>query len=90
MSTKIRWTPWSRGTYPGGRWGRRTLTVPFIADDLFINFDDARSAAGLEALHSLAAKTQVIFLSHQEHLLPVVRSLFPEANVETLTADASE
>ncbi|MBW8831282.1 MAG: AAA family ATPase [Burkholderiales bacterium] len=63
--------------------------VPFIADDLFINFDDARSAAGLQALHALAAKTQVIFLTHQEHLLPVVRSLFPEASSEILTADAS-
>ncbi len=55
--------------------------VPFIADDLFINFDDERSKAGLRALWNLSAKTQVIFLSHQEHLLPVVKSLFPQVNL---------
>lgn len=55
--------------------------VPFIADDLFINFDDERSKAGLKALWNLSMKTQVIFLSHQEHLLPVVESLFPQVNV---------
>jgi len=55
--------------------------VPFIADDLFINFDDERSKAGLKALWNLSTKTQVIFLSHQEHLLPVVASLFSQVNV---------
>lgn len=60
--------------------------VPFIADDLFINFDDERSKAGLRALWNLSAKTQVIFLSHQEHLLPVVKSLFPHVNVLRLEA----
>lgn len=62
--------------------------VPFIADDLFINFDDERSKAGLKALWNLSTKTQVIFLSHQEHLLPVVESLFPQVNV--LRLEASE
>lgn len=58
--------------------------VPFIADDLFINFDDERSQAGLKALWNLSAKTQVIFLSHQEHLLPVVEKLFEGVNVISL------
>lgn len=62
--------------------------VTFIADDLFINFDDERSKAGLKALWNLSTKTQVIFLSHQEHLLPVVDSLFPQVNV--LRLEASE
>ena len=62
--------------------------VPFIADDLFINFDDERSKAGLKALWNLSTKTQVIFLSHQEHLLPVVKSLFPQVSV--LRLEASE
>ncbi|SEK16223.1 MULTISPECIES: YhaN family protein [unclassified Variovorax] len=60
--------------------------VPFIADDLFINFDDERSRAGLKALWNLSTKTQVIFLSHQEHLLPVVESLFSQVNVLRLEA----
>ncbi|GKT26057.1 YhaN family protein [Acidovorax sp. SUPP3334] len=61
--------------------------VPFIADDLFINFDDRRSQAGLKALFALSASTQVIFLSHQEHLLPIVQRLFPQANLLQLSAD---
>lgn len=61
--------------------------VPFIADDLFINFDDERSKAGLKALWNLSTKTQVIFLSHQEHLLPVVESLFPQMSVLRLEAN---
>ena len=61
--------------------------VPFIADDLFINFDDKRSRAGLQALYALSAKAQVLFLSHQEHLLPVVRQLFPDANVIILETE---
>jgi uncharacterized protein YhaN len=55
--------------------------VPFIADDLFINFDDERAKAGLKALWNLSSKTQVVFLSHQEYLAPVVANLFPQVNV---------
>jgi uncharacterized protein YhaN len=50
--------------------------LPFIADDLFINYDDARAQAGLQALARLSELTQVIFLSHHAHLLPLVRSVF--------------
>lgn len=53
-----------------------TQPLPFIADDLFINYDDARSKAGFEALAKLAEKTQVIFLSHHDHLIPAVKSVF--------------
>jgi uncharacterized protein YhaN len=53
--------------------------LPFIADDLFINYDDARSQAGLEALAGLSEQTQVIFLSHHDHLVPTVRAVFGEA-----------
>lgn len=61
--------------------------VPFIADDLFINFDDRRSQAGLKALYELSAKTQVLFLSHHEHLVPVIQQLFPQVNLVTLEAE---
>jgi uncharacterized protein YhaN len=50
--------------------------LPFIADDLFINYDDERAKAGLEALGELSRKTQVLFLTHHDHLLPVVREVF--------------
>lgn len=47
--------------------------MPFVADDLFINFDDQRTSAGLQALGQLARKTQVIFLTHHEHLVPLAQ-----------------
>jgi chromosome segregation protein len=61
--------------------------MPFIADDLFINFDDKRSQAGLKALYEMSSRTQVLFLSHQEHLVPVIQSLFPGVNLITLQAE---
>ena len=50
--------------------------MPFIADDLVVNYDDARARAGLEALAELSERTQVIFLSHHEHLVPVAEAVF--------------
>ena len=54
----------------------QALPLPFIADDLFINYDDARSKAGFEALKALSEQTQVIFLSHHDHLIPTVQAVF--------------
>ena len=50
--------------------------LPFIADDLFINYDDRRARAGLEALAQLSQRTQVVFLSHHDHLVPTVQAVF--------------
>jgi chromosome segregation protein len=61
--------------------------MPFIADDLFINFDDKRSQAGLKALYEMSTKTQVLFLSHQEHLVPVIQKLFSDVNLISLEAE---
>ena len=54
----------------------QSIALPFIADDLFINYDDGRARAGLEALAKLSESTQVIFLSHHAHLVPVAQSVF--------------
>jgi uncharacterized protein YhaN len=45
--------------------------LPFIADDLFINFDNKRAAAGFKVLAQLSQKTQVLFFTHHEHLLDI-------------------
>lgn len=55
--------------------------LPFLADDLFINFDDARAAAGFQVLAELAQQTQVLFFTHHEHLLDVARSALHPAKV---------
>lgn len=59
--------------------------LPFVADDLFINFDDERAFAGFQSLAELATQTQVIFLTHHEHLLPLIeRVIGPPLNVVRL------
>ncbi|MEJ6003986.1 AAA family ATPase [Paucibacter sp. AS339] len=56
--------------------------LPFIADDLFINYDDGRAEAGLRALADLSERTQVIFLSHHQHLEGLVqRAVGAEVNI---------
>ncbi|SLN75704.1 YhaN family protein [Oceanibacterium hippocampi] len=63
----------------------RTQALPFIADDLFINFDDARAVAGFRMLHELASDTQVLFFTHHRHLVDIARAtLGAKVNVVTL------
>ncbi len=52
----------------------RANAVPFVADDLFINFDNERAAAGFNVLGQLAQKTQILFFTHHEHLVEIARS----------------
>ena len=47
--------------------------MPFVADDLFINFDNDRAGAGLRVLGELSRKTQVLFFTHHAHLLDIAR-----------------
>ena len=44
------------------------IRLPFLADDLFVNFDDERSEAGFRVLAELAQSTQVLFFTHHPHL----------------------
>ncbi len=47
--------------------------VPVVFDDVFIESDPPRSERIFEALGELAATTQVIVLTHHEHLIDVGR-----------------
>ena len=51
----------------------RADILPFVADDLFVNFDDDRAGAGFEVLGELSRKTQVLFFTHHSHLLDIAR-----------------
>lgn len=51
----------------------RADALPFVADDLFINFDDDRAAAGFRLLGELSRKTQVLFFTHHQHLVEIAR-----------------
>lgn len=48
---------------------RRATPLPFIADDLFVTFDETRTEAGLRLLAELGATTQVIIFTHHEHVV---------------------
>jgi len=53
--------------------------LPFIADDIYVNFDDDRARAGFEVLGELARRTQVIFFTHHTRLRDLAReALSPE------------
>ncbi|QVW35327.1 AAA family ATPase [Geobacter sulfurreducens] len=49
--------------------------MPFIVDDILINFDDKRSIATLRALADLAEKTQVILFTHHNQVFEAARAL---------------
>ncbi len=67
----------------------RASALPFVADDLFINFDDARAAAGLGLLQALSRKTQVLFFTHHRHLVALARTtLGASVKVVELVAEA--
>ena len=51
------------------------FSMPLIADDLFINFDDRRTAAGLKVLGDLSRNMQVVFLTHHDHLVPLAKEV---------------
>ena len=54
------------------------IRLPFLADDLFVNFDDERSEAGFRVLAQLAQKTQVLFFTHHAHLAKIARKVVGE------------
>lgn len=50
-------------------WLKTHEPIPFIVDDILLNFDNDRSVAALQALAGLSRHTQVIFFTHHEHLV---------------------
>lgn len=58
---------------------RRATPLPFIADDLFVTFDEARTEAGLRLLAELGALTQVIVFTHHAHVAEAARRAVGEA-----------
>ncbi|MCP4350470.1 MAG: AAA family ATPase [Desulfobacterales bacterium] len=48
--------------------------MPFIVDDILIKFDDGRSVATLQVLAKLSEKTQVIFFTHNRHLVELAET----------------
>jgi uncharacterized protein YhaN len=53
--------------------------LPFILDDILVNFDDERSSAALRVLAELAGRTQVIFFTHHQHLVDLALDALADA-----------
>ena len=49
--------------------------MPFIVDDILVDFDDERSEAALSALAELAKKTQVVLFTHHSQVVEQARRL---------------
>lgn len=54
-------------------WLDRHESIPFIVDDVLLNFDDARAIASLEVLAELSHRTQVVFFTHHQHLVDMAK-----------------
>jgi uncharacterized protein YhaN len=48
--------------------------VPFVVDDILLNFDDVRATAALGALAELSRRTQVLFFTHHRHIVELARA----------------
>jgi uncharacterized protein YhaN len=58
--------------------------MPFIVDDVLVDFDDARSQAALKALAELAEKTQVILFTHHSQVVEQAKRLQARVQVHEL------
>jgi uncharacterized protein YhaN len=59
-------------------WLRAHEPIPFIVDDILLNFDDVRALAALQALAELSRQTQVLFFTHHRHLVELATANLPE------------
>jgi uncharacterized protein YhaN len=58
--------------------------MPFIVDDILVDFDDDRSEAALVALSELAKKTQVIIFTHHSKVVAQAQNIGASVNVKNL------
>ena len=49
--------------------------MPFIVDDILVNFDDRRSGAALRTFSELADRNQVILFTHHQNIVDLAESL---------------
>jgi hypothetical protein len=52
----------------------RAEPTPFIADDLFTSFDDARTAHGLRALADVGTRAQCVLFTHHRHVAEIAQA----------------
>lgn len=63
-------------------WLQHHEPLPFIVDDILLNFDDDRVVATLKILSELAQQTQVLFFTHHSHLVKIAEENLPGQNLQ--------
>lgn len=58
--------------------------MPFIVDDILVNFDDQRATATLGALAELSKKIQVLFFTHHRRLVELAQGVAEQGQVSVL------
>ena len=58
-------------------WLQAHEPIPFVVDDILLNFDDQRALAALRALAELSQHTQVLFFTHHRHLVDLAEANLP-------------
>jgi hypothetical protein len=56
--------------------------IPFIVDDILIHFDDLRAKETLKVLLELSKHTQIIFFTHHERLVDMIREIAPDEDYQ--------
>ncbi|CQR47161.1 chromosome segregation protein [Paraliobacillus sp. PM-2] len=64
--------------------------IPFIVDDILVHFDDARAKETLKILVGLSHQTQVIFFTHHERLVELMRDIVAENLFESIELNNSK
>ncbi len=59
----------------------RGESMPLIADDILIEFDDERTRATLEVLAEMGQKNQILLFSHHRHVVEIARKFIDDAAV---------
>ncbi len=52
--------------------------MPFVLDDILVNFDDRRAEATPKILAELSRKTQIFFFTHHQHLVGLAEKRVPD------------
>ena len=52
--------------------------IPFILDDILVNFDNPRAVATLGILAELSQRTQIIFFTHHRHIVEIAKQTIDE------------
>ena len=59
--------------------------MPFVVDDVLVDFDDDRSLEALKLLSSLSGKIQIILFTHHSRIVELSKSPGITAKIHYLT-----